>query len=109
MERVYYLWSNILTNNKPSELRTPQSEKNSDTPCDCSKKWPKMSSLALPDPLRIGFYAVLLMYSYKGVSRAFKLWEDLRPRGQSLDQKFLLQHYIDPALASFIAKILLDP
>ena len=45
----------------------------------------------------------------KGVSRAFKLWGDLRPCGQSLDPKFLLQHYIDQVLARFIAKILLDP
>ena len=46
---------------------------------------------------------------HKGVSRAYKLWVDLRPRGQSLDRKILLQHCIDEALASFIAKILLDP
>ena len=46
---------------------------------------------------------------FKGVSRAYKLWGDLRPRGQSLDRKILLQNCIDEALASFIAKILLDP
>ena len=45
----------------------------------------------------------------KGVSRAYKLWGDLQPHGQSLDRKFLLQHCIDQALASFIVKILLDP
>ena len=45
----------------------------------------------------------------KGVSHAFKVWGDLRLRGQSFDRKFLLQHCIDQALASFIAKILLDP
>ena len=40
---------------------------------------------------------------------AYKLWGDLRPCGQSLDRKILLQHCIDEALASFIAKILLYP
>ena len=41
----------------------------------------------------------------KGVSCTYKLCGDLRPRGQSLDWKILLQHCIDQALASFIAKI----
>ena len=50
-----------------------------------------------------------LLGHHKGVSHAFKLWGDLRPLGQSLDPKFLLQHYTDQALVSFIAKILLDP
>ena len=45
----------------------------------------------------------------KGVSRAYKLWGDLLPRGQSPDLEFLLQHCIHQALASFIAKMLLDP
>ena len=49
------------------------------------------------------------LHHNKGVSHAYKLWGDLRLRGQSLDRKFLLQHCIDQALASFIAKILLDP
>ena len=52
---------------------------------------------------------VSLQQSCKGLSRAYKLWGDLRPRGQSLDQKFLLQHCINQVLVSFIAKILLNP
>ena len=54
-------------------------------------------------------FARKFVYKYKGVSRAYKLWGDLRPRGQGLDRKFLLQYCIDEALASIIAKILLDP
>ena len=46
---------------------------------------------------------------FKGVSHAYKLWGDLRLRGQSLDRKILLQNCIDEALVSFITKILLDP
>ena len=41
---------------------------------------------------------------YQGdMSHAYKLWGDLRLRGQSLDRNFLLQYCIDQALASFIA------
>ena len=42
------------------------------------------------------------------VPREYKLLRDLRPRGQSLNLHFLLQHCIDHTLESFITKILLD-
>ena len=58
--------------------------------------------------VRVNNTLCVMWFSCKAVSRVYKLWGDLRPHGQSLDQKFLLQHCIDEALASFIAKILLD-
>ena len=52
---------------------------------------------------------LLTLAIHKGVSHAYKLWEDLQPHGQSFDRKFLLQHWIDEAFANFITKILFDP